>query len=116
MNQNNYSGQIVIENNISVFNGATGIQAFLNAGSSPNAKIYIRQNTTYGNQTGRVNSSPCAEINLNYSLSSEVYGNLIETGGGNWLPGGDKYLCPWCDQPRPNRCHLSQFTVQRSRK
>jgi hypothetical protein len=87
VNQYRYSGQIVIENNISVFNGGTGIQAFLNTGSSPNAKIYIRQNTTFGNQTGRVNANPCAEINLNYSLSSEVYSNLIVTGAATGCQG-----------------------------
>jgi len=87
VNQNRYSGQIVIENNISVFNGGTGIQTFLNTESSPNAKVYIRQNTTYGNQTGRVNANPCAEINLNYSLSTEVYSNLIGTGAATGCQG-----------------------------
>ena len=74
-----YSGQIVIDNNISVFNGGTGIQSFNNTGDPPNAPIYIRHNTTYGNQTGNVNASPCTEINLASSLSTEVYSNLVET-------------------------------------
>ena len=75
-----YSGQIVIDNNISVFNGGTGIQSFLNTGNNPNAKIYLRHNTTFGNQTGSINANPCAEINLNQSLSSEVYSNLVQAG------------------------------------
>ncbi len=58
INGNRYSGQIVIDNNISVFNGGTGIQSFNNTGSSPNAKVYIRHNTTYGNQTGSINAEP----------------------------------------------------------
>ena len=80
VNDYSYSGQIVIDNNISVFNGAAGIQSFLNTGRSPNAKIYIRYNTVYGNQKGGVNAYPCAEINLNHSLSSAVYSNLVVTG------------------------------------
>jgi len=93
VNGNSYSGQIVIDNNISVFNGGTGIQSFKNTGSSPNAKVHIRHNTTYGNQTGSINASPCAEINLMYSLSTQVYLNLVEAGtttacrvGGNPQP------------------------------
>lgn len=79
LNANSYSGQIVIDNNISVFNGASGIQSFLNTGGSPNAPIYIRHNTTFGNQTGSVNANPCAEINLAQSLSTTVYDNLVQT-------------------------------------
>lgn len=75
-----YSGQIVIENNISIFNGGTGIQSFLNTGGNPNAPIYIKNNTTYGNQTGSINANPCAEVNLNISLSTQVFNNLIQTG------------------------------------
>jgi hypothetical protein len=81
VNGNGYSGQIVIDNNLSVFNGGTGIQSFLNTGSSPNASIFIRHNTTYGNETGQINASPCPEINLASSLSTGVYLNLVETSG-----------------------------------
>ena len=87
VNEYSYSGQIVIDNNISVFNGAAGIQSFLNRGSSPNARIYIRYNTVYGNQNGRVNANPCAEINLNHSLSSTVYSNLVKTGAATGCRG-----------------------------
>jgi hypothetical protein len=73
----NYTGQVLIDNNISVFNGGTGIQSFLNNGVVY-APVYIRHNTTYGNQTGSINANPCAEINLHQSLSSEVYGNLAQ--------------------------------------
>lgn len=75
-----YSGQIVIDNNISIFNGATGVQTFDNTGNTPNALTYIRQNTTYGNQTGSTNANPCAEININLALSTEVYFNLVQAG------------------------------------
>jgi hypothetical protein len=89
VNGNSYSGQIVIENNISVFNGGAGIQSFQNTGSSPNAKIYIRHNTTYGNHTGSTNASPCPEINLASSLSTQVYLNLVQTSAASaCLVGG----------------------------
>jgi hypothetical protein len=91
VNGNNYSGQIVIENNISVFNGAAGIQSFLNAGRSPNASIYIRNNTTYGNQSGGVNAYPCAEINLNDSLSTQVSFNLVQSQGPTGCRGTNIY-------------------------
>jgi hypothetical protein len=77
LNGNNYSGQIVIDNNISVFNGGPGVQSFLNSGSSPNAPVYFRHNTTYGNQTGSINAFPCAEVRFASSLSSKAYLNLI---------------------------------------
>lgn len=80
VNKFNYSGQIVIDNNISVFNGGAGIQSFLNTGSSPNAAIYLRGNTTYGNQTGSVNAFPCAEARFESSLSSQAYLNLLVAG------------------------------------
>jgi hypothetical protein len=75
-----YSGQIVIDNNISVFNGGMGIKALNNSTGLPKAQIYIRHNTTYGNQTGSIASSICSEIALDTSLSSQVYMNLSETG------------------------------------
>jgi hypothetical protein len=87
VNLNHYSGQIVIDNNISIFNGGTGIQSFLNFGSSPNAQIYVRHNTTYGNQTGGINAYPCAEINLASSLSTEVLLNLVEPRTGTGCQG-----------------------------
>jgi hypothetical protein len=78
-----YSGQILVENNISVFNGASGVHVFENHGDSPNATIYIRHNTSYGNQTGAINAYPCAEIRLSSSLSTTVSMNLVETAGSS---------------------------------
>lgn len=80
VNGNKYTGQILIDNNVSVFNGGTAIQSFLNTGGTPNAPIYIRHNTAGFNQTGAINAFPCAEINLNSSLSTQVTLNLVETG------------------------------------
>jgi hypothetical protein len=75
-----YSGQIVIDNNISVFNGGMGIKSYLNASGSPNAPVYIRHNTTYGNQTGNIATTICSEIAFQSSLSSNAYSNLAVTG------------------------------------
>ena len=83
LNEYKYSGQIVIDNNISVFNGGAGLQSFLNTGGSPNAPIYFRHNTTYGNQTGSINAFPCAEARFASSLSSQAYLNLFVTGTAN---------------------------------
>jgi hypothetical protein len=71
-----YSQQMVIDNNISVYNGGNGIKAYNNAIGSPNAVIYVRHNTTYGNETGRVNGGICSEIGFQNSLSSEAFANL----------------------------------------
>lgn len=58
-----YSQQMVMDNNISVFNGGGGIQTIKNSTGSSNATIYLRHNTTYGNQRGRINTvTGCAEI------------------------------------------------------
>lgn len=75
-----YSGQMVIDNNISVFNGGMGIKSYLNSTGAPNATVYIRHNTTYGNQTGAIATLICSEIALQSSLSSQVFLNLAATG------------------------------------
>jgi len=75
--QNSYNQQAVIDNNVSLFNGGRGIQAYLN----PSAKIYFRHNTAFGNNTQakQVNLGNCGEIELSTSVSSEVFLNLAET-------------------------------------
>lgn len=76
-----YSGQIVVDNNISIFNGGFGIEAYYNQTGSPNAPIYFRHNTTYGNQVGSINASPCSEAVFSRSYSSQAYLNLFVTDG-----------------------------------
>lgn len=82
-----YPQQMVIENNISIFNGGSGIKAYANATGSPNAKMYLLHNTTYGNETGGVNGGICAEISLQSSLSTEVYLNLSGTAASTGCSG-----------------------------
>jgi hypothetical protein len=90
-----YNGQIVIDNNISVFNGGKGIKLLNNNTGTPNAKIYIRHNTTYGNLAGGIDSlaSDCAEIDLQAALSTAVYFNVVQTrpGDGCILPTTTAY-------------------------
>ena len=71
-----------MDNNIALFNGGAGIQVWKNMTGSPNAKIYFRHNTTYGNLTGRINSvRSCAEIYVGNSYSTQVFFNLSVTSG-----------------------------------
>lgn len=71
-----YTGQILVDNNISVFNGATGFQNF----SSTTAPVYIRHNTFFGNQTGSTNANPCGEFNANTATMNLASLNLIVAG------------------------------------
>jgi hypothetical protein len=74
-----YGQQIVVESNISIFNGGSGIKAYNNATGTPNAQIYFVHNTTYGNETGGANGAICSEIGFQNSLSSQAYENLSMT-------------------------------------
>jgi hypothetical protein len=70
------TAQIVYDNNISVFNGGRGVEVF----SSPQAHIYFRHNTTYGNNTdvNQPNHGPCGEIEVNTVSDTEVFLNLAQ--------------------------------------
>jgi hypothetical protein len=82
-----YSQQMVVENNLSVFNGGSGLKSYNNSTGSPNAPIYFRNNTTYGNETGGVNGAICSEIALQSSLSTEATGNLAVTSAATGCYG-----------------------------
>jgi len=73
-----YSGQIVVRNGISVFNGNSGI---VNSGSgNTRAPIYIHNNTLANN--GRdINSAnnPCGDLTLSFAPYVQAYSNLIQT-------------------------------------
>jgi hypothetical protein len=59
-----YTQQIVVDNNISLFNGSTGI-ATTGAGNNA-AKVYFRHNTAYGNMTdpNQTVGWTCGQINI----------------------------------------------------
>jgi hypothetical protein len=94
-----YSEQMVIENNMALFNGGSGIKSYANSNGAPNAKIFIRNNTTYGNETGSVNGGVCAEITLQESLSSEVFGNLSQAGAAVGCYGSKPLYVYGADSP-----------------
>jgi hypothetical protein len=92
-----YTQQLVIDNNISIFNGGRGIQSY----SNNSANVYIRHNTVYGNntQTGQL-AGVCGEIAINASLNTQAFLNLAQTsvppigcGGAAvyayWVEGGN---------------------------
>jgi len=77
-----YSGQVVIDNNISIFNGSFG--AGTTGGGNTAAPLYIRHNTFYGNaKDSNQNFPQCGQAvlfgNPNKSANAEIYGNLAET-------------------------------------
>jgi len=84
-----YAGQTVIENNISIFNGSRGIWVLQDSAGS----IYIKQNTTYGNNTDTHMSSFCGEIGANVvSGNVSISGNITATSGSHTGNGS-----PWYD-------------------
>ena len=69
-----YAQQVVVDNNIAVFNGSNGV-ALTGSGNSL-AHVYLRNNTTYGNMTDANQNvaSGCGQINLSgYPDSSTTY-------------------------------------------
>lgn len=42
-----YSQQVVLDNNVALFKGGSGIKVYANSTGSPDAQVYIRHNTTY---------------------------------------------------------------------
>jgi hypothetical protein len=77
-----YTGQSVIDNNIAVFNGSRGVLVLTNpSGAAP--PVYVRHNTTYGNNKdpnqNSVSAYQCSEISLDQSPLTNVYLNLTQT-------------------------------------
>jgi hypothetical protein len=86
-----YNQQMVIDNNIAAFNGGNGIKALNNTTGSPNALMYFRHNTAYGNETGAVAGGTCSEIGLQSSYSTEVFQNLAVTTAATACNGAQTY-------------------------
>jgi hypothetical protein len=86
----NYNQQIVVENNIVLFNGGRGIQPFDSMSGAP---IYIRHNTAYGNETqsGQRSIQGCGEIGLNQAPTTQVIGNLTEATVSTGCGGSTVY-------------------------
>jgi len=79
-----YTGQTVVANNITLFNGGRGLSVFA-PGSTP-AKIYFEHNTSYGNSSDpNQNNYYASEIEFNGANYVEAAWNLTAT---NSLDGG----------------------------
>jgi hypothetical protein len=76
----NYNQQVVVENNITVGNGGRGILQNNNNGSTP-ATVYLKQNTSYGNNTqaGQAYPSGNGEIMITQANDVTATGNLAMT-------------------------------------
>ena len=78
-----YAQQMVMDNNLSVFNGGNCIKAYSNS----TANVIFRHNTCYGNETGSVNSGLCAEVGFQSSTYSQAYLNLAVTSASTACSG-----------------------------
>jgi hypothetical protein len=80
LRQYNYNQQVVVENNITVGNGGRGILQNNNNGSTP-ATVYLKQNTSYGNNTqgGQAFPSGNGEIMITQANDVTATGNLAMT-------------------------------------
>ena len=75
-----YAADAVAENNIVVGNGGKGIEVSNNSKGSSHARIYINQNTSWGNMTDPNQKwLGCGEISLNDAFNVHVTNNLIST-------------------------------------
>jgi hypothetical protein len=82
-----YDQQIVVDNNLAVFNGGYGLGTTGNG--SPSAHIYFRGNTSaYNLQATNSDTSTCGDLTLIGAISqTEAYNNLIETKGATACHG-----------------------------
>src|SRR5208337_1418358 len=87
-----YTNRGVIDNNISVFNGGRGVEVFQNI-TGGSAHIFIRHNTTYGNETDPNQSSVvgCSEITTWSSYTTEVFANLTQSTAATGCGGNTIY-------------------------
>lgn len=84
----NYTGQMVVQNNIVFLNGGRGIEVYLNA--ALDSRIYIKYNTLYSNGTDpNQNSSVCGDLQIYTDSKIEELFNLVQeaqsTGCGSNL-------------------------------
>jgi hypothetical protein len=80
---------VVIENNISIYNGGRGIENV----ASTQTPVYFRHNTTYGNNTDphQVSQVWCAEVGLVNSVNTQEIVNLTETTAATSCGGNTIY-------------------------
>ena len=88
-----YTQQAVMTNNITFGNGNSGVKVYQNdVGAGAFAKLYMTQNTTWGNTTATNESgSECAEVMLIATTNTQVYGNLAVTRSAKSCGGNPLY-------------------------
>jgi hypothetical protein len=76
LDANSYTQQVVVENNISFFNGSSGFRV----DSTTLAPVYLINNTSFGNNgDSLLGSGECGEITLQQSKGIQVLNNIAET-------------------------------------
>jgi len=80
-----YSAQALVDNNILVANGRAGLEVFNNStGPAPFANIYLRHNTTWGNNGDlNQNSVWCGDTIVDDALNVQAYLNISATNATN---------------------------------
>lgn len=74
-----FAGQVVVQNNILLYNGLSGLGVGANSAGSSHANVYLKYNTTYGNGGGgSINQSICAEIWTSSAQNVTVTNNLSQ--------------------------------------
>ncbi len=80
-----YTQQIVVENNVGVFNGGRGFEIYNNQKGATHATIYFKHNTAYGDMTDNNQTNGCydrAELALQSADNVTYDHNLAETRTG----------------------------------
>ncbi len=87
-----YTAQAVAANNMVVGNGGRGIEVFNNTAGSPNAPVYVKQNTTWGNNTDPHQSGlGCGDVAVKVSQNVQFSNNLISTRSATGCGGHPIY-------------------------
>jgi hypothetical protein len=86
-----YKAQVVVENNIAVFNGGYGLGS---TGNGSTAAVFFRQNTSFGNlRANPTNTTTCGDLTLLGPISNaQVTENLIQTTAQTACSGGTRTL------------------------
>jgi hypothetical protein len=85
-----YSGQIVVENNISVWNGGNGIA--VSGSGNTLSPIYILYNTDFGNNTAHTAPTWCSDHYIDESSFVQDYLNIVRTNAATSCASGTATL------------------------
>jgi hypothetical protein len=87
-----YTAQAVAVNNMLVGNGGRGIEVFNNFAGSSHAPIYVKQNTSWGNQSDPNQSGlGCGDVEVKVSKDVQMTNNLISTRSATGCGGHPIY-------------------------